>query len=88
MESEWRSCPAHRPRPKPPLSQGFGALAALERDDRATVSVRVPRCRPVNRDNKIASWVQSIGTILHTWRTGIGIVTGAHRCPRTCSALQ
>ena len=88
MESEWRSCPPRCHRPKPPLSQGFGALAAPERDGPTATSERVPRCRPVNRGNKVVSWVQLTGRILHTWRTGTGAVTGAHRCPRTWSVPQ
>ena len=32
--------------------QGSGAVAAIERDDRAAVSERVPRCLPGNRGNK------------------------------------
>ena len=48
MESDGRPRPSHRRRPKPPLPQGFGALAALERDDRAAVSERVPHRLPAS----------------------------------------
>ena len=40
------SCDAHRRQPKQPLPQGFGAVAAGERDVGAVVSARVPRLLP------------------------------------------
>ena len=40
------------------------------------------RVAVANRGNKIVSRVQSIGGILHTWRTGADAVTAAHRRPR------
>ena len=58
MESDGRWCPAHRHRPEQPTPQGFGAVAAIERDDRATISVRVPRCLPDGRGNKTRRTVQ------------------------------
>ena len=58
MESDGRWCPAHRHRPGVPTPQGFGAVAAIERDDRTTISVRVPRCLPDGRGNKTRRTVQ------------------------------
>ena len=46
QESERHTCPAHRRRPKPPLPQGVGALAAPERNDRAATPERVPHRLP------------------------------------------
>ena len=61
-------CPAHRHRPVRPLPQGFGAFAALERDDRAATFQRVPRCLPGNRGNKTRRAVQARGGVVHTTR--------------------
>ena len=46
QESDGHACTAHRRRPKPPPSQGVGALAASERNDRATTPERVPHRLP------------------------------------------
>ena len=81
-------CPAHRHRPEQPTPQGVGAVAAFERNDRAAVSERVPRCLPDDRGNKVRRAVQVCGGTLHTSRTGNGDgaragspVTAAHREP-------
>ena len=83
-----RLCPAHRHWPEQPTPQGVGAVAAIERDDRAAVSERVPRCLPGTRGNKMRREVQARGGTLHTSRTGNGDggragspVTAAHREP-------
>ena len=88
--SEWSPnpglCPAHRHRPEQPTPQRVGAVAAIERDDWAAVSERVPRCLPSDRGNKARRAVQARGGIPHTSRTGSGggvragsPVTAAHR---------
>ena len=91
--------PAHRYRPGTPAPQGVGAVAAIERDDRAATPERVPRCHPGGTGNKTCRTVQVGGDVRHTWRTGAGVRAGslpqrtaaaAHVplnrwVPRTCS---
>lgn len=63
------------------MPQGFGAVAAIERDDRATISESVPRS-PDDKGNKLKRTVQ-VGGILYTLRTSGGRdcspVTAGHR---------
>lgn len=77
------------------MPQGFGVVAAIERDDRATISESVPRS-PDDGGNKLKRTVQ-VGGILYTLRTSGGRdcspVSAAHRehgqlCPnrRTVAA--
>ena len=53
------------------------ARVAIERDDRAAISERVPRCLPSNRGNKTRRAVQARGGVIHTTRTGTGAGGGA-----------
>ena len=69
--------PAHRYRLGTPAPQGVGAVAAIERDDRAATPERVPRCRPGNTGNKTCRTVQVGGDVRHTWRTGAGARAGS-----------
>ena len=94
-----RSCRTHRVGPGRPSLQGFGTVAALERDDRSVISERVPRCLPDNGGNEVRRAVQAAGGILHTSRTGSGARVGSlpwrmsaashvppiSRAPHTCS---
>ena len=52
------------------MPQGFGAVAAFERDNRAAVSGRVPHRLPGGRGNRPARGVQARGAGFHTSRTG------------------
>ena len=61
--------------------QDFGALAAVERDDRTTVSERAPHCFPGSRGNKTARGVQARGTGFHT------ACTVARRCRRATGSV-
>ena len=86
-----RLCPAHRHRPEQPTPQGVGAVAAFERNDRAAVSERVPRCLPDDRGNKVRRAVQVCGGTLHTSRTGRRGFTRYRRapgCSRTAAACR
>lgn len=67
-ESDGRLCPAHRHRPIRPTPQGVGAFAAIERDDRAAVSERVPHRLPYNR-GKSCRTPQERSAAFHTSRT-------------------
>ena len=59
-------CPAHRYRLEAPAPQGFGAVAAIERDDRPAVTERVPRCRPAMKVIKRAArWKCQAAFITH-----------------------
>ena len=59
-------CPAHRYRLEAPAPQGFGAVAAIERDDRPAVTERVPRCRPATKVIKRAArWKCQAAFITH-----------------------
>ena len=69
QESDGRLCPAHLHRPEQPPPQGVGAVAAIERDDRAAISEGVPRCLPSSRGNKLTRAVQVGGGSLHTPRS-------------------
>ena len=71
--------PAHRFRLAASALQGFGAVAAIERDGRAAISERVPRCRAGSSRNKARRAVQATGGIPHTWHM-------AHR--RSCGYLR
>ena len=59
MESKGRLSPAHRDRLGRPAPQGFGAVAAFERDDRAAITVRVPHRLPDSRGNRTGRGVQT-----------------------------
>ena len=72
-----RSRPAHRDWLEAPAPQGFGAAAAIERDDRAAITERVPRCHPGSTGNKTCRTVQVGGGVHHTWRTGAGARAGS-----------
>ena len=80
INSAWspngRLCPSHRHRPEQPTPQGVGAVAAIERGDRAAIFGRVPRCLPGNKGNKTPLAVQARGGIPHT-----------HRAPTTATTL-
>ena len=54
-----------------PEPQAVGAVAAIERDDRAATPGRVPRGRPDIRGNEEQPTVQAAGAILHTLRSGL-----------------
>ena len=75
MESDGHWCPLHRRQPKPPLPQGFGVIAALERDDRPTICERAPRRLPVGKRNRRAGAKQTSDDALHTF---------AHRARAIC----
>ena len=76
-------CPAHRHRPEQPTPQGVEAIAAIERDDRAANSERVPHRLPDSRGNKTLRVVQPGGAGFHTSRTGVSSLPAAHRMPVT-----
>ena len=65
-------CPAHRQRSEQPPPQGYGTFAAIERDDRSAMPVRVPRYLRDDRGNKVRNGSQANEGILHIPRTGSG----------------
>ena len=81
---EGRLCPAHRHRPEQPAPQWVGAVAALERDDRAAVSERVPHSLPERRGNKTARAVQAGRAGFHTPRIDASALPPRSGTPRAC----
>ena len=75
---------AHRFGPGKPVPQGFGAVAALERDDRTAVSERVPPRLPGGRGNRPARGVQARGAGFHTSRTGGSLLPPRSGAGYTC----
>ena len=83
--------PAHRDRLETPAPQGVGAVAAIERDDRAAIVGRVPRCRPattVTEQDTRRKCLAAFRTHGARDRCAGRSVTATHRCRRTCSAEQ
>ena len=82
----------YRPRPGSPAPQVFGAVAVLERDDRAAIFGRVSRCRPGTRGNKTRRAVQAGRGNPYTWRIASGTrgaaVTSSQRSRLTCSETR
>ena len=88
INSAWspdgRLSPAHRHRPEQPAPQWVGAIAAIERDDRAAVSERVPHRLPSSGGNRPARAVQAGRAGFHTPRIDASAVPPRSGTPRTC----